>query len=445
METPERLNSTAIRFRKQQTSTPAAAPLPRSADKTPEKNNVNDIANHSMTPNTRKRKSRLSEDLTTFISELELDTDDQVDVITLSLKKLGILDQFNFTRKPTKSGRKLLPFEVRKAVWDFWHEKGTASTLTSRPAKLRAKDKPKVQANLEFIPTTTMIVQRKVDFYQSNWSILNETYKVLYHKFLNISGLKISYGAFISLKPFYIRPATPKDLEMCCCKKHLHARWSIKALIDNCNKQKIDLGDVKDYSSFFTCLTKKCGKEEESTYISWKCTPDKVTLCNDIKKDWKTLKTKILERDDKKTSVPMQHFELLEMVTRKGKQVTRLKAVSTPASLEFITQFIEKQLASIIHHRNQLKHYRKTLSMFKERFDTILLDVDFSENLSIPVKYEPQSLHWSHQQVTVHSGISKIRGEKSYHAYVSDDLKHDQHFVQVSIMEMLKKCGSPKN
>ena len=201
-------------------------------------------------------------------------------------------------------------------------------------------------------------------------------------------------------------------------------------MIDNCDKQKIDLGDVKDYSSFFNCLTKKCGKEEDSTYISWKCTPDKETLCNDIKKEWNTLKMKILERDDKKTSVPMQHFELLEMVTRKGKQVTRLKAVSTPASLEFITQFIEKQLASIIHHRNQLKHYRTTLSMFKEHFDTILLDVDFSENLSIPVKYEPQSLHWSHQQVTVHSGITKIRGEKSYHPYVSDDFSGKLRPVQ---------------
>ena len=49
---------------------------------------------------------------------------------------------------------------------------------------------------------------------------------------------------------------------------------------------------------------------------------------------------------------------------------------------------------------------------FKLCFDTIPVDVDFSENLSVPTKYEPQSLHWSHSQVTVHSGILKNIGGK---------------------------------
>ena len=48
--------------------------------------------------------------------------------------------------------------------------------------------------------------------------------------------------------------------------------------------------------------------------------------------------------------------------------------------------FIEQRLSSIIHHRNQLKHYHSTLGVFKENFDTISLDVDFSENVSILVK-----------------------------------------------------------
>ena len=72
-----------------------------------------------MTPNTRKRKSRISEDLACYISELDLSKEDQVDVISLSLKKLGLMDKINFTRKPTKSGRKLTPLHFRKAAWDF--------------------------------------------------------------------------------------------------------------------------------------------------------------------------------------------------------------------------------------------------------------------------------------------------------------------------------------
>ena len=55
--------------------------------------------------------------------------------------------------------------------------------------------------------------------------------------------------------------------------------------------------------------------------------------------------------------------------------------------------------------------------------------IDFSENLTIPVKFEPHSLHWCHQQVTVHSGILKCNGEKNYITHFSDDHKHDQLFV----------------
>ena len=40
---------------------------------------------------------------------------------------------------------------------------------------------------------------------------------------------------------------------------------------------------------------------------------------------------------------------------------------------------------------------------------------------------------------SIHSGIMKGRGNKSYHAYFSDSRIHDQVFVNQSIHEMLKK------
>jgi len=100
--------------------------------------------------------------------------------------------------------------------------------------------------------------------------------------------------------------------------------------------------------------------------------------------------------------------------------------------------FIDQRLSGILHHRNHLKHYQSTLAIFKEHFKTIILYVDFSENLAVPVKYEPQSLHWRHQQITVHSGIGKVNGEKSYHPYQSNERTHDQHSVQLAISEMLR-------
>ena len=40
---------------------------------------------------------------------------------------------------------------------------------------------------------------------------------------------------------------------------------------------------------------------------------------------------------------------------------------------------------------------------------------------------------------TVHSGILKYQGEKSYHPHLSEDKKHDQHSSDVVLYEMLKE------
>ena len=61
--------------------------------------------------------------------------------------------------------------------------------------------------------------------------------------------------------------------------------------------------------------------------------------------------------------------------------IKHLKAVSTNTTLSFITNFISRILPEIINHRNHLKHYRSTVKIFKECFDTLYIDVYFSENL----------------------------------------------------------------
>ena len=46
-------------------------------------------------------------------------------------------------------GRSLLPINARKSVWDFWYAMSSASTLSSRPAKLKFADRPKIQLGLK--------------------------------------------------------------------------------------------------------------------------------------------------------------------------------------------------------------------------------------------------------------------------------------------------------
>ena len=59
----------------------------------------------------------------------------------------------------------------------------------------------------------------------------------------------------------------------------------------------------------------------------------------------------------------------------------------------------------------------------------------------MPVKEEPQSLHWSHEQVTVHLGILKYGERKAYHAYFFDYQNHNHHFVHLALQEMLQETA----
>ena len=324
---------------------------------------------------------------------------------------------------------------TRLKVWEYWHCNSYASTLTSRPAQLRLSDKAKIQAGLEFVDTITIIMKRNKPFYQSHWFITNKMVKELYLNYIKENSIyEVSYGTFLALKPFYVRSPTTKDMEMCVCKKHLHAKWAINALINSVKLQKIDIPDFVNYEQFMAYLYEDCNKID-NTYIDWKCTPHKKFVCEHITKRWNELKD--LTQKQIGLTVPFQYFDKLEVSLKSGKVVKQLKPVYTQADAISVISFIEDFLPKFIHHRNQLKNYRSTIHNFHDKFDAVFIDIDFSENLKIPIKYEPQSLHWSHEQLTVHSGILKFKGEKFYHPYVSNDRKHDPYIVEEVLHQML--------
>ena len=61
--------------------------------------------------------------LATYVKDLNLNENGEIEVITLSSKNIGLLDKVSFLEKPTKSGRKLAPVVTRQAICDYWHKK----------------------------------------------------------------------------------------------------------------------------------------------------------------------------------------------------------------------------------------------------------------------------------------------------------------------------------
>ena len=145
--------------------------------------------------------------------------------------------------------------------------------------------------------------------------ITTKTYKQLYVEYLTSNNDKhVSMGTFMALKPFYIRSATTNDIEVCCCKKHLHARWAINALIDCAKAQNLDLDTIESYDTFFEYLTSNCEKET-TTYLAWECTPNKKEFCKAVTAKWENLKASLIERSNDEVTAQLKGFEKLEITT----------------------------------------------------------------------------------------------------------------------------------
>ena len=177
----------------------------------------NNLTEHLNDAARRKLRSRVAHKVADLIKDSKFQSsDDELDSMILSLKKLDLIEKMkerlNDHKVDSKGGRKRTPFQTCNGIWKFWHRNATTSTITSRPAKLRIGNRPKLQNGLPFIDTVEFKKVRNVDHFQSQWLILNKTYRDLYNEYVK-SNQYVSYETFLTLKPFYIRPATTKDFE----------------------------------------------------------------------------------------------------------------------------------------------------------------------------------------------------------------------------------------
>ena len=51
----------------------------------------------------------------------------------------------------------MLSPDVRKKMWDFWHEQSQESTNTKNLVSIKISEKPKIQEGLTFVSTVTFV------------------------------------------------------------------------------------------------------------------------------------------------------------------------------------------------------------------------------------------------------------------------------------------------
>jgi hypothetical protein len=124
------------------------------------------------------------------------------------------------------------------------------------------------------------------------------------------------------------------------------------------------------------------------------------------------------------------------------KKVPQLQYMETPPRV--LIEYLKPKLVKYVLHnfisKRQEKEFKRTLSRLQP--DTILSCIDFSQNYSMKVQDEVQSMHWHSQQITIlvhitymwnpeyDEQVPESRILKESHYYVSDEKEHDSLYVQ---------------
>ena len=80
-----------------------------------------------------------------------------------------------------------------------------------------------IQTALDFVDTTHSCSKRKGILRKQLDDALDHLPRIISIIHLKNPNSRVSHGNFFALKSFYIRTQTEKDIEMCCCKFHVHA------------------------------------------------------------------------------------------------------------------------------------------------------------------------------------------------------------------------------
>lgn len=355
-----------------------------------------------------------------------------------------------------KSGSKMLiprgihriADNVVNLVWQYWKSQSKVTNAnTSRPATIPVETFKKdvhlsrVDITKEnFVCHTT---QRGQARYENTYMVQNATDDEIYRKFIQNHSVKIGSSTFRKLKPFYIRHCRESDIETCCCIYHVNFRNAFEALsafFKDCNFKSSDDTDhvssiIKDYETFKTDLLKNCKRDKYSVL----CLDCESGDCGHWLKLFDDLVSKIcsIEKENKVT----KKFSFTRFEYMKSEQYgTKLQPVTTPLGLSEICKYIQSKLKVFIKHSNQ--HFRdcilwKIIKPFTKQDKSALIVIDYSENLSIPVQREPQSMYWIRKAVSIMNGISETP-EKVYHGHLSESRVHDQVYTKESLSRIIR-------
>ena len=282
--------------------------------------------------------------------------------------------------------------------------------------------------------------EKKAEKVKAHQRITVLPYRRLHEIYRKINN--ISFASFIRLKPFYISPATVREMEVCLCGIYLNAHILYNAVRKNLD----DTNDVFQLSfslSVYACKNFNCEKVTSIDYHDYDCVHEKcengckVDDCSELLKGINDNKV-----SDKKITYYAFETETETYFNVKGKKVTYTRTAwkDKKEKLSEIICKLRDSLKYYVIHRFCISNDKYYWKYFVEHSKFYTLWIDYSVNIALKEKKQAQSAHYSGKQSTLHNTVMQppMGGEIRYIYHLSDDTNHNS-ILTFTIIEDISK------
>ena len=258
----------------------------------------------------------------------------------------------------------------------------------------------------------------------------------LYASFAKIHPeVKSSVTTFYRCRPYYISPATDREMEGCMCAKCLNPHELYKVVRKHIDDLPHSLTDY--LTDLFSCSLDHDINFHHIDCIEGTC-KNSCHIHDDSGKDlginWDELVPysqyeKVEERFFDKSGVEKKYTR----TSRKdytGEHRKKLKEVYSML-MDCAPKYLE--------HRYYVVCDRVYWSKFKSETNNPILWLDYSQNIKITPKTDVQASYYSGKQQTLHDGLIQMpNGDLKYIFHLSDDTSHDSVMIDQIIRDILK-------
>ena len=253
------------------------------------------------------------------------------------------------------------------------------------------------------------------DLYKKEYAVLDEQHNV-------------GFSFFASCKPKNVKPTSHAKQFQCLCIYCLNIDLKLTSVNQACR----NFGKQNQYHNRYKILdTTMCQKQNDASYHDLSCIKRECLNCPvGMPQINSALTDQELDHDvkwsywgkDSGSPETSNRLQQIEKQTTLRELLARLEADLKPFSLHlFIARWQQEQFNSFLRRVPD---------------GITLLVMDFSENYSFSMKYEPQSYHWVNKQITLFPVVCYYRCPEHPESVVTEavhiitsDKQHDGHAV----------------